>query len=64
LLDLGASSSTVSSKITKKLSITKGPKHILNTAAGPNETPMKTKVQSMLPESLENKISRMEYAQS
>jgi len=56
LLDSGASGSVISSEITKKLKIVKGPKCVWNTAAGPMETNLKTKVQFMLPELSETKL--------
>ncbi len=56
LLDSGASGSIISSEITKKLRIVKSPKCTWNTAAGPLETNLKTKVQLMLPELSETKL--------
>jgi len=56
LLDSRASGSVISSEITKKLRIVKGPKCVWNTAAGPMETNLKTKVQFMLPELSETKL--------
>jgi len=52
LLDSGASGSVISSKITRKLRIVKGPKCVWNTAVGP----METKFKFMHPELSETKL--------